>query len=45
MLAASKDDFHLVDEILAMITEKNVNATDYVGWLRSKVIDLVNVLF
>lgn len=30
MLAASKGDFHLVDEILNMISEKNVNAVDYV---------------
>ncbi len=32
MLAAAKGDFHLVDEILKMISEKNVNAVDYVRY-------------
>lgn len=31
MLAASKGDFHIVDEILTMISEKNVNAVDFVS--------------
>jgi hypothetical protein len=31
MLAASKGDFHLVSELLTMISEKNVNAVDYVS--------------
>ncbi len=30
MLAASKGDFHMVDEMLTMISEKNVNAVDFV---------------